>query len=451
MNFKKFMQEAIGEIRRNFPDYDVYEEQVEKLQNRSYNGLVVKKKDSNIGLILNIDDYYRQMESGRTFDEVMCGISDMINNEYVPAEDISMDIFGDYQTLKEKIVLQMVPAEGNEEVLLNIPHKTIDDLVIVYRVMLGQDENGETSILVTNENLKNFGITAEELMVDAGEVCERNYPLTVRSMESVLTNFPREMMSGIKLWVVGNEVGKYGAAVISYSNAFERIAEEVGSGYYIIPSSAHELLVLADSTEIKAEEIDRIVSVVNSSEVCPEDRLTDHSYHYDNRSGIFERATVYEERMAKKQEAVCDREKQGIFVLVKPGKFPEIVNMGIQLPDLQKAVGGHIEVIYPFDDEGVCVICNEEGKINGMEPNRAIYDKNGTIRDIIAGPFLVAGVGIEEFISLTEEQIIKYENQFHRPEYIRYEGDRPIVFSTTEKSNKDERTEKNSVHKKLMN
>ncbi len=81
---------------------------------------------------------------------------------------------------------------------------------------------------------------------------------------------------------------------------------------------------------------------------------------------------------------------------------------------MQAIVGGYIEV-YPLA-EGVAIVCNEEGKMNGMELNRPIYH-NGKMVEIIAGTFFIAGddYSIGEFVSLTDEQIAQYEKQFHNP------------------------------------
>ncbi len=59
-------------------------------------------------------------------------------------------------------------------------------------------------------------------------------------------------------------------------------------------------------------------------------------------------------------------------VYLEPGKMAEIREIGTSLPELQEAVGGWIEAVYPFEEE-VCLVCNEEGKLNGMPLNRALY------------------------------------------------------------------------------
>ena len=102
-------------------------------------------------------------------------------------------------------------------------------------------------------------------------------------------------------------------------------------------------------------------------------------------------------------------------MLVEPGQYPRMTSIGSDLYSLQKAVGGDIEAIYPYDDP-IAIVCAEEGKINGEPLNRAIRDEDNDIVDIIAGTFFVCGLGEEDFASLPKELQEKYEDKFHQPE-----------------------------------
>ena len=95
-------------------------------------------------------------------------------------------------------------------------------------------------------------------------------------------------------------------------------------------------------------------------------------------------------------------------LLVAENKLPEVVEIPDTLKSLQELVGGYIEYCYMPEHEDVVLICNEEGKINGMGPNRDIG------HDIIFGPFFVIGDNpdIGENILLTDEQISKWTKIF---------------------------------------
>ena len=92
---------------------------------------------------------------------------------------------------------------------------------------------------------------------------------------------------------------------------------------------------------------------------------------------------------------------------------------------MQNEVGGYIEAIYPFYDP-VALICNEEGKINGLPLNRALRDEKGKAYDIISGTFMVVGLGEENFSSLSDDLMEKYTDYFKAPERF-IVGDGKIV------------------------
>ena len=103
-------------------------------------------------------------------------------------------------------------------------------------------------------------------------------------------------------------------------------------------------------------------------------------------------------------------------VIVEPGKYAREAEIGTELSDLQEVCEGWIQTYYPFE-EMVCIVCNDEGKINGMPLNRGIRDEEtGEIIDIIAGPFFICDCSTENFGSLSQEQVDRYLEQFRKPE-----------------------------------
>lgn len=102
-------------------------------------------------------------------------------------------------------------------------------------------------------------------------------------------------------------------------------------------------------------------------------------------------------------------------LIVKPNVEPFAQDIDGGLKSMQDIVGGDIEATYPFDDSAAVLVCNEQGKLEGLPLNRPIYDSKGEIADIICGDFFIAGEGSEDFISLTDEQIEKYAKIFAVP------------------------------------
>lgn len=112
-------------------------------------------------------------------------------------------------------------------------------------------------------------------------------------------------------------------------------------------------------------------------------------------------------------------------VMVEPHKTPYVTEIADELSALQKAVGGYIEVV--GNGDGTLIICNEEGKLIGLEGNRRIRDG----MSIIAGTFFVVGDDGENFRSLTESEVKRYMDRFKNPEDIdqdEVEADMGITF-----------------------
>ena len=74
-------------------------------------------------------------------------------------------------------------------------------------------------------------------------------------------------------------------------------------------------------------------------------------------------------------------------LVVEPLKAPYEKEIDPGLESLQHEVGGWIEAMGL--DEDACIICNEEGKLNGLELNRSIKDDRGRITDIKDNTFTI--------------------------------------------------------------
>ena len=100
-------------------------------------------------------------------------------------------------------------------------------------------------------------------------------------------------------------------------------------------------------------------------------------------------------------------------IIVKPFTQPYTKEIKGDLQSMQEIVGGYIEVIYPFDDK-IALVCNEEGKLKGLKPNRFILDRNTGVCDFIYGDFFLcyAPADSEEFQSIPDNLIQKYIDKF---------------------------------------
>lgn len=163
-----------------------------------------------------------------------------------------------------------------------------------------------------------------------------------------------------------------------------------------------------DGFEGRSLSVSDVVEIVKSDDIKP-------GFYYCDSIGF--KNIPFEPELAKESN------RKITVVMLEPGKTARTAEIGTSLEDLQKTVGGCIEAYYPFEEE-VCIVCNDEGKFNGMSPCRAVYDPEGRMMDIIFGPCFICDCSGENFGSLSQDQIRRYTKQFRNPEhYFRSGGE----------------------------
>ena len=106
-------------------------------------------------------------------------------------------------------------------------------------------------------------------------------------------------------------------------------------------------------------------------------------------------------------------EKKTIRVVyVENDKCARVIELGTELEDMQKAVDGDIEGIFPFREE-VCLVCNSMGK-RLCKPNRVLRDSVGQPYLVICGSFFICDSSGTHFDSLTEAQIYNKLRYFEK-------------------------------------
>lgn len=108
------------------------------------------------------------------------------------------------------------------------------------------------------------------------------------------------------------------------------------------------------------------------------------------------------------------------ILLIEPGKHPVTAAIDNTLSAMQAAAGGLIQAVYPFE-ESIALVCNEEGKLLPLLPNRTLrHPETGEVYDIIFGTFFLCSAppDSENFESLSPEQISRYTEHFKCPEFF---------------------------------
>ena len=298
LNFESFTEYVKDHIKEflppEFENAEVELQTVNKNNGKVLHGITIRTPENPISPNIYLEQFYdAYSEQGMDLDVVMERVAQIELEHMEPSEDYS-DVakkFNDVDFIKSHVVMAIINAGKNEEMLKETPHKFTEDLAIIYKVFIGGGADGVSTITVKNEHMKKWGISLDELHECAMENSKNIMPVKVQDMESLL----RGMMGDVDesmipqaaedkmMYVITNEQKVNGAASIIYSDALEKLSEKIGTDLYILPSSIHETIAI--STDFGTpEELAMMVREVNASQVSLEEQLSDHVYKYDAKS-----------------------------------------------------------------------------------------------------------------------------------------------------------------------
>lgn len=130
MDFEEFREKLVEDLHEALPERlkraSIEESSVQKLQNRSYDGITVRPEGTNIGVTLDVSKMYEEMDRGTDYESVLAEAVAIVSNATADMPNFDVDQFADYEAMKEKLSIQVVPTAGNEDMLKNIPHKEME-------------------------------------------------------------------------------------------------------------------------------------------------------------------------------------------------------------------------------------------------------------------------------------------------------------------------------------
>ncbi len=296
--------------------------------------IMIAEKEMNISPNIYLNGLHEAYEKGETFQKIMREVLH-IYEESRMTESLDMDFFLDYGSMKERVVYKLIRYESNRELLQQVPHIPFLDMAIVFYCHVPGEALGSATILIYDSHIKLWGITKESLYEDAKRNTRRILPPRLLTIEEMMQEIfvqdlhqecgedrkedsrkenrkesreksgkeedwtcaaagrIQDSMNGsghnAGMYVLGNGKKLFGAAVILYDGVLERLAEMLGSSFFLLPSSIHETIAVPDNGMQKAEELGKMVCEINATQVEPEDVLTDSVYYFSRENKKLEK------------------------------------------------------------------------------------------------------------------------------------------------------------------
>lgn len=295
MDIKEFAQQVADAVQERLGGgCRVEVKEVRRTNNVVLTGLMIRNPSTNISPCIYLEEFFQGFKKGT---ETVEGMADRIAGSYKEAglpDRVDISVFTDYEKVRKKVRSKFVNTEMNRASLEAVPHREFLDLSMVYMLRLEEEGCGmECSIDVKNEYLELWNVSEEELFRDADANARRDGGTVLKSIVDIIKETPygeemaiQALDKSFPMYVMTNRRRTYGAVGMLDAETLKEAGKVLGGSYYILPSSVHELILLASSgKEGEVQQLEGMVKEINDTQVLAEERLGYHIYRYDNESG----------------------------------------------------------------------------------------------------------------------------------------------------------------------
>ena len=293
-DIREFVEKMKSEVRDYLPDdvaggVRIDDVVVVKMNDQKLHGITFKMPGVDAAPTLYVDEMYEAYKDGADMGYLATELANMYSaskNAVAPPE-VSLS----YDNVKDKLTVRLLEKNRNKEFLANMPYVSVGHgLAVIADINMGEDRGGEWRIAVNNNVLDSLDVDIETLFSDAMKSSVVLDPPTLVDMTSALfapekTNLlvrdePIAPENVGAMYVLTNTSGSLGAAALFYPDVKDKAAELLGSDYYILPSSTHEVILVPDSAGINPKELCEMVKQANRTVVDEKDILSDNVYRY---------------------------------------------------------------------------------------------------------------------------------------------------------------------------
>lgn len=251
--------------------------------------------EDNITPTIYIDDYYEDyVTKKQTIPEIAKQIRLLAAEVQKQLPDYK-EIALDFDACKPNIFFRLISQERNQKLLKECPSLPFLDLAVTFHAVCRYTSKGMETMRITNTLMEYWQVGTKELMQLAEINTPRIFPIHIEPLEKMLARYleikevpyTEQEDAHSPLLMLTNKQGMHGASVIIYPGVMKGLAKQYNTGFYLIPSSIHEVLLLPEGTGETLQEISLMVNDVNREHVRKEDVLSDHAYFYDGKENRF--------------------------------------------------------------------------------------------------------------------------------------------------------------------
>lgn len=285
LSFREFTDEIVtgcnGVLKRDTKGaIRVETGMVTKPQRGELTGLRFIKEGSRVAPTLYAEDLYSRYTRGCPVDRITTEAIESIRQSFDIVLPFPEDEF-DLPSMAEDIRLRLLSKERNPAIAESVPYMDVGgELMLITDVV-----RGDFRAMITNDLLKDFDITKEELFDiafdnvperEAAMYClsEMVYGAPDERRELLYEEELEALPEDFEVFVLSNRESYWGAAALFYPGVIDRLHDLLGD-FYVIPSSVHELLILKATADADPNNISEMIWSANRSVVDEEEVLSD--------------------------------------------------------------------------------------------------------------------------------------------------------------------------------
>ena len=257
---------------------------VKKNNGVSKAGLSIREDEHDVSPLLYLDDYYIHYQNGELLENIIRNIRADYDKK-VQMAAVKIPNLQEFENIRGRVIYRLVNYEKNKEILEDCPHIRLYDLAVTFRWVARIDDVGVSTSLITNKQVKEWGVSVNDLVLAARQNTPRLFPAQIIDMEEMLAGMVSFILypSTIPMYILTNKQELNGASALLYGDILKDFANKKGADMYILPSSIHEvIMVLAD----RINDPTKLLSIVhdaNTTVVSIGDVLSDSVYYYDRK------------------------------------------------------------------------------------------------------------------------------------------------------------------------
>lgn len=286
MNFEEFMAWVKENITsKNWKKTSQIEISVVKKNNGvSATGLFIRENGQDVSPILYLDDYYIHYQNGELLENIIRNIR-ADYDEKVQMAAVKIPNLQEFENIRGRVIYRLVNYEKNKEILEDCPHIRLHDLAVTFRWVARIDDVGVSTSLITNKQVKEWGVSVNDLVLAARQNTPRLFPAQIIDMEEMLAGMVSFILypSAIPMYILTNEQELNGASALLYGDILKDFANKKGADMYILPSSIHEVIMIPADRIDDPKKLSSMVHEANTTVVSTGDVLSDSVYYYDRK------------------------------------------------------------------------------------------------------------------------------------------------------------------------